>query len=75
MHSQRMASIALSVIGCIDFLAYRTILRVRCFFRKKLDVFFPARKALDESWDHHPAAYFLREQKLFPPRKNPIEST
>ena len=29
--SQRMASIALSVVGCIDYLAYGAILRVRCF--------------------------------------------
>ena len=49
MHSQRMALIALSVIGCIDYLAYGTIF-TRVMFRpkKKLDVFFPARKAGDE---------------------------
>jgi hypothetical protein len=41
-----MASIALSIIGCIDYLAYGTIF-MRAMFRpkKKLDVFFPARKA------------------------------
>jgi hypothetical protein len=44
-----MASIALSIIGCIDYLAYGTIF-MRAMFRpkKKLDVFFPARKAGDE---------------------------
>jgi hypothetical protein len=44
-----MASIALSIIGCIDYLAYGTIF-TRVMFRpkKKLDVFFPARKAGDE---------------------------
>jgi hypothetical protein len=44
-----MASIALSIIGCIDYLAYGTIF-TRAMFRpkKKLDVFFPARKAGDE---------------------------
>ena len=51
MHSQRMALIALSVIGCIDYLAYGTIF-TRAMFRPKikLDVFFPARKAADERW-------------------------
>ena len=46
-----MASIALSVIGCIDYLAYGTIF-TRAMFRpkKKVDVFFPARKAADERW-------------------------
>jgi hypothetical protein len=38
-------------IGCIDYLAYGTIFKLRCFVRKKkLDVFFPARKAVDERW-------------------------
>ena len=48
MHSQQMASIALSIIGCIDYLAYGTIF-TRVMFRpkKKVDVFFPARKAVD----------------------------
>jgi hypothetical protein len=47
-----MASIALSVIGCIDYLAYGTIF-TRAMFRpkKKVDVFFPARKAADEPWE------------------------
>ncbi len=51
MHSQQMALIALSVIGCIDYLAYGTIF-TRAIFRpkKKIDVFFPARKATDERW-------------------------
>ena len=46
-----MASIALSIIGCIDYLAYGTIF-TRVMFRpkKKVDVFFPARKAADERW-------------------------
>ena len=47
-----MASIApLSSIICIDYLAYGTIF-TRAMFRpkKKLDVFFPARKAADERW-------------------------
>ncbi len=48
MHSQRMASIAHIVIGCIDYLAYRTIFTRVMFCPKiKLDVFFPARKAAD----------------------------
>jgi hypothetical protein len=43
-----MASIALSVIGCIDYLAYGTIFTRAMFLpKKKLDVFFPARKAVD----------------------------
>jgi hypothetical protein len=45
MHSQRMASIALSVIGCIDYLAYGTISTRAMFLRKKkFDVFFPPEK-------------------------------
>jgi hypothetical protein len=46
-----MASIAPIVIRCIDYLAYGTIF-TRAMFRpkKKLDVFFPARKAADERW-------------------------
>ena len=48
MNYQRMASIALSVIGCIDYLAYGTIFTRAMFLpKKKLDVFFPARKAVD----------------------------
>jgi hypothetical protein len=43
-----MASIALSVIGCIDYLAYGTIFTRAMFLpKKKLDVFFSARKAVD----------------------------
>ena len=47
-----MASIALSVVGCIDYLAYGTIF-TRVMFRpkKKVDVFIPARKAVDERWE------------------------
>jgi hypothetical protein len=43
-----MASIALSDVGCIDYLAYGTIF-TRAMFRPKikLNVFFPARKAVD----------------------------
>jgi hypothetical protein len=47
-----MASIALSVIGCIDYLAYGTIFTCAMFrLKKKVDVFFPARKAADEPWE------------------------
>jgi hypothetical protein len=35
-----MASIALGVVGCIDYLAYGTIFTVRCFFQKKKVMFF-----------------------------------
>jgi hypothetical protein len=46
-----MASIALSVVGCIDYLAYGTIFtRVMFLPKKKGDVFFSARKATDERW-------------------------
>jgi hypothetical protein len=46
-----MASIALSVVGCIDYLAYGTIFTCAMFLpKKKGDVFFPARKAADECW-------------------------
>ena len=50
MHSQRMALIALSVIGCIDYLAYGTIFTRAMFRPKKKLFFFPARKAADERW-------------------------
>ena len=44
-----MASIALSVIGCIDYLANGTIFtRAMFLLKKKIDVFFSARKAGDE---------------------------
>ena len=40
-----MASIALSVIGCIDYLAYRTIFTRAMFCpKKKLMFFFPPEK-------------------------------
>jgi hypothetical protein len=47
-----MASITPIVIGCIDYLAYGTIF-TRVMFRPKikLDVSFPARKAIDECWE------------------------
>jgi hypothetical protein len=46
-----MALIALSVIRCIDYLAYGTIFTRAMFLpKKKGDVFFPARKAADERW-------------------------
>ena len=46
-----MASIALSVIRCIDYLAYGTIFTRAMFLpKKKGDVFFPARKAADVRW-------------------------
>jgi hypothetical protein len=47
-----MASIALSVVGCIDYLAYGTIFTRVMFLPKiKLDVFFSARKAVDACWE------------------------
>jgi hypothetical protein len=48
LHSQQMASIAPILIGCIDYLAYGTIF-TRVMFRPKikLNVLFPARKAVD----------------------------
>ena len=65
-----MASIALSVIRCIDYLAYGTIF-TRAMFRpeKKVDVFFPARKAADEPWEVVGAAsvtmvFFDEEEEL-----------
>jgi hypothetical protein len=43
-----MALIAPIVIRCIDYLAYGTIFTRAMFLpKKKLDVFFPARKAVD----------------------------
>jgi tetrahydromethanopterin S-methyltransferase subunit H len=43
-----MASITLSVVGCVDYLAYGTIFTCAMFLPKiKLDVFFSARKAVD----------------------------
>ena len=51
MHSQQMASIAPIIIGCNDYLAYGTFF-TRAMFRPKikLNVFFFARKAIDERW-------------------------
>ncbi len=55
-----MASIALSVIGCIDYLAYRTIFtRVMFLLKKKVIffwIFFPARKAQDVRREEVPDA-------------------
>ncbi len=62
MHSQWMASITPIVIGCIDYLAYRTIFTCVMFCSKiKLDVFFPAGKAADERWEvvHRPQRRWL----------------
>jgi hypothetical protein len=43
--SQQMASIALSVVGCIDYLAYGTIFTRVMFLPKiKLDIFFSPEK-------------------------------
>ena len=43
-----MALIALRNIRCFDYLAYGTIFTREMFLpEKKLDVFFPARKAVD----------------------------
>ena len=53
MHFQLMTSIALSVIGCIDYLvlAYGTIFTRAMFLPKKSLCFFSARKAVDERWE------------------------
>jgi hypothetical protein len=60
--SQQTASIPLSVVGCIDYLAYGTIF-TRATFRPKikLDVFSPARKAVDACREvvHHLLPRFL----------------
>jgi hypothetical protein len=54
-----MALIALSVIRCIDYLAYGTIFTRAMFLpKKKGDVFFSARKAADERWGVVPCPYF-----------------
>ncbi len=46
-----MASIELTVIGCIDYLAYITIFMRAMFCQKKiLDVFF-AKKNQNERWE------------------------
>ena len=46
-----MALIALRNIRCIDYLAYGTIFtRGDVSSEKKVDVYFPARKAADERW-------------------------
>ncbi len=54
LRSQRMASIALSEFGCIDYLAYGAIftrgVSVRCEGSENLSFWFPARKAVDERW-------------------------
>ena len=61
-----MASIALSVVGCIDYLAYGTIFtRVMFLPKKKGDVFFPARKATDERWGVVPALPAYENFSLF----------
>jgi hypothetical protein len=66
-----MASIALSVIRCIDYLAYGTIFTRAMFLpKKKGDVFFPARKAADEanSYNAHffsPFFFFIADSSFF----------
>jgi hypothetical protein len=45
-----MALVAPIVIGCIDYLAYGTIFMRAMFLGKKIDVFFPARKAADDRY-------------------------
>ncbi len=50
LRSQGMALIALSVVRCIDYLAYGTIFTCVMFLPKKKVIFFPARKATDERW-------------------------
>jgi hypothetical protein len=53
-----MASIALTVIGCIDYLAYGTIFTRAMFCQNKiLDVVFLAKKARDERWEVVQALY------------------
>jgi hypothetical protein len=64
-----MALIALRNIRCIDYLAYVSIF-MRATFRpkKKLDVFFPARKAVDERWEVvGPSPFPVHTQVHFPP--------
>jgi hypothetical protein len=47
-----MASIALIVIRCIDYLAFGSTFMHAMFRPKnKLDVFFSAKKAVDERWE------------------------
>jgi hypothetical protein len=48
-----MASITimLTVIGCIDYLAYGTISSCAMFRQKKYLMFFFAKKAQDEHWE------------------------
>jgi len=45
-----MALIALSVVGCIAYLAYGTIFMRAMFCPEKKVMFFPARKAAYERW-------------------------
>ncbi len=50
--SKQMASFALTVIGCIDYLAFGSIFMHAMFCPKnKLDVFFPAKKSVDDRWE------------------------
>jgi hypothetical protein len=44
IHSQLMASIALTVIACIDYLAYGTNFMPAMFCQKKYFIFFPPKK-------------------------------
>ncbi len=46
--SQGMASIALTVIGCIDYLAYGSIFTRAMFRPKKSSMFFSAKKSIDD---------------------------
>ncbi len=64
-----MASIVLSIIGCIDYLAYGTIFTRAMFLPKKtLMFFFFARKAVDERWEvvPRPSLNFLMDALLAP---------
>jgi len=49
-----MASIALTIIGCIGYLNIGAILRVRCFHlrrqEQKIEFLFPAKKAQAAHW-------------------------
>jgi hypothetical protein len=73
-----MASITLSVIGCIDYLAYGTIFTRAMFLpKKKLDVFFPARKAVDacrEEGSIHNIMYMAPASLAINPAKTPVRN-
>ena len=65
MHSQQMALIVLTVIGCIDYLAYDTFFTCAIFYLEKVDVFFPAKRAQDERWEEGVISYLISQVVLF----------